>query len=76
MLKRPLPLDPSQILVNTRDLANRWRVDPVTVRRLCRIHDVTEIRFPKPGDDGEPRGRIHYPREEVEALEARIFHWN
>jgi len=50
-------------------LADRWSVDPRTVLRICRYHELTEIQL----RDG---GRILFPREQVEALEAKIFSCN
>jgi hypothetical protein len=55
-----------QVLVNTRTLAERWGVNPRTVIRICRIHDVEEITL-------VPHGRILYARGDVEQLESQLF---
>lgn len=62
----PLLLDSTQILVNTTILAARWNVDRRTVLRVCRLHEVEEIRL-------RPGGRVLFPRDMIEALEADLF---
>ena len=68
MRRQPLALDKSQILVTTRILADRWSVNPRTVLRVCRVHNLQEIRL-------QIGGRIFFPREEIEALELQLFAW-
>jgi hypothetical protein len=66
MRPKPLPLPATQILVNTRTLAERWGVDPRTAIRICRFHELAEITM-------VPGGRILYARGDVEDLETQLF---
>ena len=68
MRGKPLSVDSKQILVNTRILADRWAVNTKTVLRVCRVHQVQEIRL-------QTRGRVFFMRDAVEALEAELFNW-
>ncbi len=69
MRRKLLSLPPEQVTVNTAQLSDRWGVSRRTVIRVCRIHAVKEI----PLVEG---GRILYPRDDIEELEAKLFGWN
>jgi len=69
MLKKPLPLDPSTVLVNSRVLAERWGVCERTAIRICREHGITPFQLRR-------GGRLLFDRGAVEDFEADAFHWN
>ena len=60
----PTPAQP--ILTNTTQLADRWNCCTRTVLRICRAHQLTEIRL-------RPNGRVYFCAANVADLEKLLF---
>ena len=61
-----MPLQSKPILTNTTQLSERWTCCTRTVLRICREHELTEVRF-------RTKGRVFFCQADIEALEIEVL---